>query len=74
MENGLNYMAVQFAMQLVKRYLLDEKLNSPVNESDLYNTVETLVKINTHTQGTAPDGYVWLSLPSRTIRAGQNRG
>lgn len=56
MENGLNYMAVQFAMQIVKRYLIEEKMNSPVSESDLYHTVETLVKINAHNQGTAPEG------------------
>ncbi|XP_077972852.1 CCR4-NOT transcription complex subunit 1-like [Styela clava] len=60
MENGLNYMAVQFAMQLVKLYLLDEKQGSPVTESDLYNTIEMLVKINTHTQGTAPEGLSQL--------------
>lgn len=58
MENGLNYMAVAFAMQLARLYLLEEKQGSPVTESDLYNTVETLVRINTHTQGTAPEGYV----------------
>uniref|UniRef100_H2YFJ5 CCR4-NOT transcription complex subunit 1 n=1 Tax=Ciona savignyi TaxID=51511 RepID=H2YFJ5_CIOSA len=58
MENGLNYMAVVFAMQLVKLFLVDEKLNSPVAESDLYNTVDVLNKINTMNRGAAPEGWV----------------
>uniref|UniRef100_H2YFJ6 CCR4-NOT transcription complex subunit 1 n=1 Tax=Ciona savignyi TaxID=51511 RepID=H2YFJ6_CIOSA len=60
MENGLNYMAVVFAMQLVKLFLVDEKLNSPVAESDLYNTVDVLNKINTMNRGAAPEGLSQL--------------
>ncbi|KAJ8302566.1 hypothetical protein KUTeg_018962 [Tegillarca granosa] len=33
MENGANYMAVGFAMQLVQRYCVDEKHNTPVTET-----------------------------------------
>lgn len=36
MENGVNYMAVGFAMQLVQRYCVDEKHNTPVTEVDFF--------------------------------------
>lgn len=36
MENGVNYMAVGFAMQLVQRYCVDEKHNTPVTEVCLF--------------------------------------
>ncbi|KAF8774617.1 CCR4-NOT transcription complex subunit 1 like protein [Argiope bruennichi] len=55
MENGMNMMAVQFAMQLVKMYLLDERHTGLVSEADLYNTVETLGRI-TSNQRQLPDG------------------
>ena len=32
MENGLNFMAITFAMQLVQRYCVDEKHNSQITE------------------------------------------
>lgn len=32
MENGLNYMAVAFGMQLVQRYCVDDKHNSQISE------------------------------------------
>uniref|UniRef100_F7BBD1 CCR4-NOT transcription complex subunit 1 n=1 Tax=Ciona intestinalis TaxID=7719 RepID=F7BBD1_CIOIN len=60
MENGLNYMAVVFAMQLVKLFLVDEKQNSLVVESDIYNTVDVLNKINTISRGAAPEGLSQL--------------
>ena len=47
MESGLNYMAVSFAMQLVQLYLVDERMNSTVTESDLYHTIEVLARIAT---------------------------
>lgn len=50
MENGLNYMAVTFAMQLVQLYLVDERVNSTVTESDLYHTIEVLARIATHSR------------------------
>ncbi|CAL1280479.1 unnamed protein product [Larinioides sclopetarius] len=55
MENGMNVVAVQFAMQLVKMYLLDERQTGLVSEADLYNTVETLGRI-TSNQRQLPDG------------------
>ncbi|XP_054715657.1 CCR4-NOT transcription complex subunit 1-like [Uloborus diversus] len=47
MENGMNPIAVNFAMQLAKLYLLDERQSGLVSEVDLYNTVETLARIAT---------------------------
>ncbi|GFQ94535.1 CCR4-NOT transcription complex subunit 1 [Trichonephila clavata] len=59
MENGMNMMAVTFAMQLVKMYLLDERQSGLVTEADLYNTVETLSRI-TSMQRQLPDGLSQL--------------
>jgi CCR4-NOT transcription complex subunit 1 len=55
MDNGLNYMAVAFAMQLVQLYLVDERLNSTVTESDLCHTIDMLARIATHSRQ-PPDG------------------
>ncbi|CAK8681219.1 CCR4-NOT transcription complex subunit 1-like isoform X2 [Clavelina lepadiformis] len=60
MENGLNYMALVFAMQLVKLFLVEENKGSPVSESDFYNTIEILGKINTMSRGASPDGLPQL--------------
>ncbi|XP_021921568.1 CCR4-NOT transcription complex subunit 1 isoform X2 [Zootermopsis nevadensis] len=59
MDSGLNYMAVAFAMQLVQLYLVDERLNSNVTESDLYHTIEMLARIATHSRQ-PPDGLTTL--------------
>lgn len=59
MENGLNPIAVQFAMQLVKLYLVDERQSSIVTEADLFNTVETLARIATLPRQ-LPDGLSQL--------------
>lgn len=50
MENGLNYVAVTFAMQLVQLYLIDDRSGQFLTESELCNTIETLTKIQTHTR------------------------
>uniref|UniRef100_A0A8C5Z736 CCR4-NOT transcription complex subunit 1 n=1 Tax=Marmota marmota marmota TaxID=9994 RepID=A0A8C5Z736_MARMA len=60
MENGLNYMAVAFAMQLVKILLVDERSVSHVTEADLFHTIETLMRINAHSRGNAPEGLPQL--------------
>ncbi|KAG8177929.1 hypothetical protein JTE90_000793 [Oedothorax gibbosus] len=59
MENGMNMMAVTFAMQLVKIYLLDERQSGLVTEADLYNTVETLARISQMPRQT-PEGLAQL--------------
>nr|CAB3232164.1 CCR4-NOT transcription complex subunit 1 [Phallusia mammillata] len=60
MEGGLNYMAVVFAMRLVRLFLVDEKQGSPVTETDLFNTIETLHKISNISRGAAHEGLTQL--------------
>ncbi|CAH1270308.1 CNOT1 [Branchiostoma lanceolatum] len=59
MENGLNFMSVTFAMQLVRLHLIDERNSSDVTEADLYNTVENLARIAAHSRN-APEGLAAL--------------
>lgn len=56
MENGLHYMAVAFAMQLVKLLLVDERSVSHVTEADLFHTIETLMRTCAHSRANAPEG------------------
>lgn len=56
MDSGNNYMAVAFAMQLVQLYLVDDRNNIYVNESDLYHTTETLVRVMSHSRQPPPEG------------------
>lgn len=56
MENGLHYMAVAFAMQLVKLLLVDERSVSHVTEADLLHTIETLMRTCAHSRANAPEG------------------
>uniref|UniRef100_A0A673MXJ8 CCR4-NOT transcription complex subunit 1 n=1 Tax=Sinocyclocheilus rhinocerous TaxID=307959 RepID=A0A673MXJ8_9TELE len=60
MENGLNYMAVAFAMQLVKLLLVDERSVSHITEADLFHTIETLMRTNAHSRANAPEGLPQL--------------
>ncbi|KTG44811.1 hypothetical protein cypCar_00007123 [Cyprinus carpio] len=60
MENGLNYMAVAFAMQLVKILLVDERSGSHITEADLFHTIETLMRTNAHSRANAPEGLPQL--------------
>jgi len=54
MDNGNNFVAVSFGMQLVQLYLVDER-SASVTESDLYNVIEMLFRINLSGRQ-APDG------------------
>lgn len=56
MDNGNNYMAVAFAMQLVQLYLVDDRNNIYANESDLYHTTEALYRIMSHSRQPPPEG------------------
>uniref|UniRef100_UPI00358E5F7C CCR4-NOT transcription complex subunit 1-like isoform X3 n=1 Tax=Myxine glutinosa TaxID=7769 RepID=UPI00358E5F7C len=60
MENGLNYMAVAYAMQLVKVHLVDERSNTHVTEADFFHTIDALMRINAHSRGNAPEGLPQL--------------
>ena len=44
MDSG-SVMATAFAMQLVQLYLVDERQTTHVTESDLFNTIEILVRM-----------------------------
>ncbi|KAF2893609.1 hypothetical protein ILUMI_12564 [Ignelater luminosus] len=50
MDNGLNYVAVSFATQLIQLFLIEDRSNQFVSESDFANTIEMLAKIATHTR------------------------
>lgn len=58
MDNGNNYLAVTFAMQLVQHYLIDERASNIITEHDLYNTFELLAKLAAHHRG--PEGLTHL--------------
>ncbi|KAM9470212.1 CCR4-NOT transcription complex subunit 1 isoform 2-T2 [Clarias gariepinus] len=60
MENGLHYMAVAFAMQLVKLLLVDERSVSHITEADLFHTIETLMRTCAHSRASAPEGLPQL--------------
>ncbi|XP_046976723.1 CCR4-NOT transcription complex subunit 1 isoform X2 [Vanessa cardui] len=69
MDNGNNYLAVAFAMQLVQLYLVDDRNNLYATESDLYHTTETLVRMMSHSRQPPPEGLATLI---ETIRINQD--
>jgi CCR4-NOT transcription complex subunit 1 len=64
MDNGNNFLAVSFSMQLVQLYLIDDR-NSSITESDLYNVIEMLFRISVSGRQ-APDGLTSLIEVLRT--------
>lgn len=58
LDNGNNYVAIAFAMQLIQHYCIDERPNSVITENELFNTIELLVRI-VQTQR-APEGLSHL--------------
>ena len=58
LENGNNYLAVAFAMQLIQHYFIDDRPNPHINENDFYNTIELLVRLSSHHR--APEGLTHL--------------
>lgn len=59
MDNGMNYVAVAFVMQLVQHYLVDDRNNSYVTDHDLHHSVEVLARIVTQTRQ-PPEGLMGL--------------
>lgn len=59
MDGGMNYVAVAFAMQLIQHYLIEERGNAGVTESDLFNTIEVLARIAGHSRQ-PPEGLTAL--------------
>jgi len=59
MEGGNNLQAINFAMMLIKIYLIDDRSNAHIIESDLFGTIEVLSKIANHSRN-PPDGLIQL--------------
>ncbi|XP_044732731.1 CCR4-NOT transcription complex subunit 1 isoform X2 [Chrysoperla carnea] len=61
MDNGNNYMAVAFCMQLIQMYLVEERGNSvnTVTEADFFNVIEQLARIAAHSRQ-PPEGLTTL--------------
>lgn len=55
MENGMNYVAVAFCIQIVQHYLVEERNPSLVTEQDLCHCIETLIRIVSHSRN-PPEG------------------
>lgn len=45
MDNGANYLAITFSMQLVQHFLIDERGNTQITEQDFGNTVDMLARL-----------------------------
>lgn len=58
MDNGNNFSAVAFAMQLVQHYFIDDRPNPLITENDFYNTIDLLVRLSGHHR--APEGLPHL--------------
>jgi len=56
MENGNNYVSIVYAKQFLQHYLIDNRSNSPINESHFQATIEALNTI-VLTGRPIPDGY-----------------
>lgn len=59
MDNGNNFVAVAFAVQIVQHYLVEERNSSLITEQDLACTIDALVKIATISRN-PPEGLVTL--------------
>ena len=59
METGRDPGVINFAMMLVKIYLIDDRSNANIIESDLFGTTEVLSKIANHSRS-PPEGLVHL--------------
>jgi len=59
LEGGSNPQTINFAMILAKIYLIDDRSNAQLIESDLFGTIEMLVQIANNTRS-PPEGLVQL--------------
>ena len=55
MENGMNYVAVAFCMQIVQHYLVDDRNPTVMTEQDLNCCIDTLLRIVAHSRN-PPEG------------------
>lgn len=58
MDNGNNFSAVTFAMQLVQHYFVDARPNQLMNDNDFFNSIDLLIRISGHHR--APEGLSHL--------------
>uniref|UniRef100_A0A240PK76 Uncharacterized protein n=1 Tax=Anopheles epiroticus TaxID=199890 RepID=A0A240PK76_9DIPT len=58
MDNGNNYVAVVFAMQLLQMFFIDERHNTVITENDLAGTIDLLHRLTAHPR--APEGLTHL--------------
>jgi len=59
LDNGQNYAAVTFSMQLIQLYLIDDRNNAVVTDNDLFNTIEVLLRVAAHSRP-PPEGLTAL--------------
>lgn len=59
-DNGMNFLVLMFAIQLVQKFVVDEKASGLVTETDLHNTIETLFRIHSRPRPPPPDGLSHL--------------
>lgn len=59
MDNGNNYLAVAFAMQLIQHFFIDDRPSPLITENDFYNTIDLLVRLSA-VQHRAPEGLAHL--------------
>lgn len=59
MENGANYVSIVYVKQFLQHYLIDNRSNSPVNESNFPATIEALNTIVLNGRP-IPDGYTFI--------------
>lgn len=58
MDNGNNFLAVAFGMQLIQHYFVDTRPNPLVNDNDFFNSIDLLMRISAHPR--APEGLAHL--------------
>ncbi|XP_055686768.1 CCR4-NOT transcription complex subunit 1 isoform X2 [Lutzomyia longipalpis] len=59
MDNGNNYLAVAFAMQLIQHFCIEERQATVLTENDFVNTIDLLTRISVH-HHRAPEGLPHL--------------
>lgn len=58
MDNGVNYVSIVYVKQFLQHYLIDNRSNSPINESHFQATIEALNTIVLSGRP-IPDGYIF---------------
>uniref|UniRef100_A0A0K8TC24 CCR4-NOT transcription complex subunit 1 n=1 Tax=Lygus hesperus TaxID=30085 RepID=A0A0K8TC24_LYGHE len=79
-DNGQNYVAVNFAMQIIQYYIIDDRSSGVLMDQDILNTIEVLARIVTHSRQ-PPEGLATLidlirasHDPGLNVERGMERG